>query len=304
MSLLPDFRFHPMCKDQRLTHLVFADDLMIFYKGNVASVNGVVEALKHFNAVTGLEANLEKSSIFLAGVKDNIRDQILAMTGFSIGKLPIRYLGLPLSHRKWRKMDCHALVGKITERINVTNSKKLSYAGRLQVVNVVLFSIHSFWGAAFILPQQESLWVRWVHEIYIKEDSSIWEHKAPVDSSWYWRKFNDVKQLMKDWYVQDKYRLIQDGSYSISRRYMELIGRKPKLRIAEYIWTSIALPKHRFVVWLAVQGRLLTQKRKLKLNIQVDNANCCLCVTQELESRVHLFEECAWVKNVWAELSN
>lgn len=114
---------------------------------------------------------------------------------------------------------------------------------------------------------KESLWVRWVHGIFIKEDSSIWEHKAPVYSSWYWRKLNAVKLLMKDWYVQDRYRLTQDGSYSISRSYMELIGHKPKLRIAEHIWTSIALPKHRFILWLAVQGRLrlLTQERKLRL---------------------------------------
>lgn len=109
MSLLTDFRFHPRCKEQRLTYLLFTDDLMIFCKGTVASVNRVVETLKHFSVVTGLEANLEKSSVFLAGVEDNIRDQILAMTVVSMGKLPIRYLGLPLSPRKWRKMDCHAL---------------------------------------------------------------------------------------------------------------------------------------------------------------------------------------------------
>ncbi|KAH0695979.1 hypothetical protein KY289_013461 [Solanum tuberosum] len=33
MSMLPDFRFHPMCKGLNLTHLTFADDLMIFCYG-------------------------------------------------------------------------------------------------------------------------------------------------------------------------------------------------------------------------------------------------------------------------------
>lgn len=66
MSALPDFRFHPMCKGTKLTHLIFADDLMIFCKGNVSSVSRVMEALTHFSEVTGLVANMDKSSIFLA----------------------------------------------------------------------------------------------------------------------------------------------------------------------------------------------------------------------------------------------
>ncbi|WMV37496.1 hypothetical protein MTR67_030881, partial [Solanum verrucosum] len=36
---LPDFLFHPMCKKVKLTHLIFADDLMIFCKWDVKSDN-------------------------------------------------------------------------------------------------------------------------------------------------------------------------------------------------------------------------------------------------------------------------
>ncbi|KAH0738106.1 hypothetical protein KY290_036811 [Solanum tuberosum] len=85
MSMLPDFRYHPMCKKVKLTHLIFADDLMIFCKGNLNSVNRVIEALTHFSVATGLEANLEKSSVFLAGVDEDTQNQILARTGFSVG---------------------------------------------------------------------------------------------------------------------------------------------------------------------------------------------------------------------------
>lgn len=153
MSHLPDFHFHPMCKKLKLTHLVFADDLMIFCKGDIQSVARVMEALDHFSRVTGLEANLEKSNIFLAGVNDQLRDQLILKTGVTLGVFPIKYLGLPLSSKKWSKMDCHQLIERITSRITTAYSKQLSYAGRLQLINAVLFSIHSFWGAVFILPQ-------------------------------------------------------------------------------------------------------------------------------------------------------
>ncbi|KAH0738381.1 hypothetical protein KY290_037086 [Solanum tuberosum] len=75
------------------------------------------------------------------------------MTKYSLGTLPIRYLGLPLASKKWGKMECHQLVEKITERVTNAYARKLSYTGRLQVVNAVLFSLFNFWGGVFILPQ-------------------------------------------------------------------------------------------------------------------------------------------------------
>ncbi|XP_059311443.1 uncharacterized protein LOC132063004 [Lycium ferocissimum] len=145
MSDLPDFKFHPMCKHQKLTHSVFADDLMIFCKGNKGSVLRVVEALKHFSSASGLIANMDKSSSFMAGVDDGTRQSLLEVTGFSRGAFPIKYLGLSLSPKKWNKLDCNVLIAKITDRIRNGYSKQLSYAGRLQIINVVLLSIHNFW---------------------------------------------------------------------------------------------------------------------------------------------------------------
>ncbi|XP_019256268.1 PREDICTED: uncharacterized protein LOC109234654 [Nicotiana attenuata] len=152
MSELPDFRYHPMCKETKLTHLVFADDLMIFCKENLKSIARVMEALQHFSDATGLEANIDKSSMFVAGVDEETRQNMLKITGFTLGTFPIRYLGLPLTSRKWNKMDCKQLVDKITSKITAY-TRQLSYAGRLQIIMVVLFSIYNFWSAVFILPQ-------------------------------------------------------------------------------------------------------------------------------------------------------
>lgn len=67
MNDSPDFRYHPMCKATKLTHLIFANDLMISSKGNLASITRVMEALTHFSVVIGMVANLDESNIFLAG---------------------------------------------------------------------------------------------------------------------------------------------------------------------------------------------------------------------------------------------
>lgn len=45
------------------------------------------------------------------------------------------------------------MIDKITNTIKLTYTKQLSYAGRLQIINSVFFSIYNFWGYVFILRQ-------------------------------------------------------------------------------------------------------------------------------------------------------
>lgn len=100
MGSLPDFKMHPMSKKLKLTHLIFADDLMVFCKGEVGSVKREVEALTHFSRVSGLVANMDKSSLFMVRIIEEEKQELLNITGFSEGSFPIRYLGLPLSPKK------------------------------------------------------------------------------------------------------------------------------------------------------------------------------------------------------------
>ncbi|KAK4709033.1 hypothetical protein R3W88_029958 [Solanum pinnatisectum] len=52
-------------------------------------------------------------------------------------------------------------------------------------------------------------------------------------------------------------------------------------------------PKHRFIVSLANQNRLLTKDRLIRLNIPVNNLLCGLCSRDQLETPTHLFVECS-----------
>lgn len=48
MSDLKNFKYHPMCKQLKLAQFIFADDLIIFFKGDVGSVRRVMEAIDTF----------------------------------------------------------------------------------------------------------------------------------------------------------------------------------------------------------------------------------------------------------------
>lgn len=50
--------------------------------------------------------------------------------------------------------ECMQLVEKMSTRIRSWCSRKLSYQGRLLLVNSVLMSIHIYWVRIFILPRK------------------------------------------------------------------------------------------------------------------------------------------------------
>jgi hypothetical protein len=50
--------------------------------------------------------------------------------------------------------DCDTLLEKITTRINSWLSRNLSFAGRLQLISYVLYSVQVYWSSIFILQKQ------------------------------------------------------------------------------------------------------------------------------------------------------
>jgi len=152
-STQPDFEFHPHCKKFDITHLMFADDLVIISKASPSSIQILMTAFQRFTECSGLQANLSKSQIVFGGASPSVKAECKAITGLNEGKLPCTYLGLPITASKLSKVECMTLVEKITAKITTWTSRHLSYAGRLVLVNSVLFGIFNFWAWVFMLPQ-------------------------------------------------------------------------------------------------------------------------------------------------------
>lgn len=128
------FKFHPRCSKLNITHLSFADDLLLFAKGDLASISALNQCFDQFSLASGLQANLAKSFLYFGGV--SLDDQYLftEQFDFSIGVLPFKYLGVPLSTKKLTTLQCQPLIDRIVARISSWTSKKLGTAGRIQLV--------------------------------------------------------------------------------------------------------------------------------------------------------------------------
>ncbi|KAH7866733.1 hypothetical protein Vadar_024219 [Vaccinium darrowii] len=62
------FVVHPKCRHLQITHLIFADDLFVLCGVDEGSFHLIADALSDFYLFSGLKPNMQKSSIFFAGV--------------------------------------------------------------------------------------------------------------------------------------------------------------------------------------------------------------------------------------------
>lgn len=148
-----DFKHHLGTKELDLSHLIFADDVLLFSKGDLTSVKLLMEGVHLFSSISGLQLNLSKCSVFFSKLPDEIRINILEHTGFTEGSLPITYLGLPLISGKLNSRCCTPLVQRLCDRIDKWTCRFLSIAGRLQLIKSILFAIQGYWSMYLFLPK-------------------------------------------------------------------------------------------------------------------------------------------------------
>jgi hypothetical protein len=78
-----------------ISHLLFADDTLVFCGANSDHLHYLRLLLLSFEAVSGLKINLAKSVMVPVGYVDNMGD-LACILGCGVSSLPIKYLGLLL----------------------------------------------------------------------------------------------------------------------------------------------------------------------------------------------------------------
>ncbi|XP_074305324.1 uncharacterized protein LOC141640419 [Silene latifolia] len=298
--------------------------------------------------------NKDKSEIYCNGIKGEELQVIVQMSGFRVGNFPFRYLGIPISYKRISIGDCSKLVEKMVDRIRGWGARKLSYAGRLVLVQSVLSQLHSYWARIFVIPKgiirriesicrnylwegvdqyhkapavawdkvcqdqkqgglgvincmawntaligkytwwlackEDHLWIRWVHHVYMKQQDWF-EYIPNMNTSWTWRQICKVKEKLKPGYEAGIW--APDGNaYRPDAGYRWLVGEHAKVEWYPVIWNRMNWPKHSFIAWLLVLGRLLTKDRLVRFGV-INDGGCELC-GEEVETVEHLFFECRY----------
>jgi hypothetical protein len=117
---------------------------LFFFEANVSSIKVIKDVLADFEELSGLRSNPAKSSFYCSGILDRLKNTLLSDLQMKKGNFPVRYLGVPLISASLSSVDCGVLVDRIIGRMDSWLSKNLSYAGRLQLLSSVLYSLQFY----------------------------------------------------------------------------------------------------------------------------------------------------------------
>ncbi|GJZ03831.1 hypothetical protein Tco_0537106 [Tanacetum coccineum] len=180
------FTYHRFCSEMELINLCFADDLFLFAHGDLHSAKIIMDLLDEFKSISGLTPSLPKSTAYFCNVLNHAKLAILQIMPFEEGRLPVKYLGVPLvpSILVYKAGSMKKGKSKVAWEV-VCLPKDESGLGirRLDLFNKALMATH-IWK---LLTMKESLWAwrkvlqlrpfirKFVwHKIGVGNHTSIW----------------------------------------------------------------------------------------------------------------------------------
>ncbi|XP_074288949.1 uncharacterized protein LOC141614094 [Silene latifolia] len=261
--------------------------------------------------MSGLCANPEKTNIYMGGVRDDIKKGILQATGFMEGDFPFRYLGVPLNDGKLNKGMFADLLNRVQKALQHWSTYKLSYAGKIRLLNSVIFGMEQYWCSTLLIPKGEgglnikkvlawnkcilgkwiweldkesgSLWFEW-HLKYNIKYRSIWTAPSKTNHSESWRSILKVRDEL----------LLHTGDIQTAKQFLSSCVHQGKLQLhllydkfrqcmnpvswARVVWQRAIQPKHSVFLILAMQKKLATIDQLNCRGIQLVN-RCVLCKT-------------------------
>ncbi|KAL9663301.1 hypothetical protein QQ045_028141 [Rhodiola kirilowii] len=141
-------------KDRSIVGNVCLAQQIVSGSGRCSSITALKESLDSFLQCSGLAVNFDKSQLFLAGFSEDKKNWIERMALSSVSDLPVRYLGVPLTHKSISAYDCSIIIQRITGRLNCWSNRLLSRAGRRLLIISVLQAIVFYWAQICILPKK------------------------------------------------------------------------------------------------------------------------------------------------------
>lgn len=129
----------------RVSHVFFADDLVLFAEANVEIVALMRKSMDSFCSISGQKVSYEKSCAFVSSnVGYNVAKQLTDICGSPLTSDLGKYLGVPLIHRRVNNCTYQYLVDKVANRLAAWKSRTLSLAGRLTLIKSVTWSIPNY----------------------------------------------------------------------------------------------------------------------------------------------------------------
>ena len=138
--------------EMNVSHLLFADDTIIFCEARKEHLTHLGWILAWFEAASGLRINLAKSELIPIGEIEDIEEMAVELD-CRVGSLPVKYLGLPLGARHKALTMWDGVEERMRRRLALWKRHYLSKGGRITLIKSTLANIPSYQLSLFRMPQ-------------------------------------------------------------------------------------------------------------------------------------------------------
>ena len=135
-----------------VTHLLFADDSIVFLEGSRANTEALKGILASYEAASGQRVNLQKSSIFFGmGCQEEVKAELKGALGVESEALSERYLGLPTLVGRSKEGTFKYVTESSKKKVSGLKGQGLSKAAREVLVKSGLQAVPTFTMSCFQL---------------------------------------------------------------------------------------------------------------------------------------------------------
>lgn len=178
-----------------ITHLQYADDVVLFLDNDVNSVRGVRRVLKCFKLLSGLKINSHKSQLY--GFSDNADNvQMWAnILGCEVGLGAFKYLGANIGESPRLISYWDPLIKKVDLKLKSWDAESISMAGRLILIKSALDSLPTYWFSLYKIPETLIKKLEQVRRSFLWGSRSVGDSKRKRMHLIKWEKVCSSKQV-------------------------------------------------------------------------------------------------------------
>lgn len=136
-----------------VTHLQYADDIMITVEGSDLDIVNLKFLLLCFEEMSGLKINFDKSEVIVMGYSEAEQQRIADNLNCRLATFPIEYLGMPLSDSKVLLTAFDPLMGKVAARAEPWCGRFTSKGSKTVLIDSNLSSLPMYMMGMYILPE-------------------------------------------------------------------------------------------------------------------------------------------------------
>jgi hypothetical protein len=152
LGLLQGIKMARMCPS--ITHLFFADDVIIFARAKANEAGVILKCLNTYSSWSGQNINVSKSAIFFSrNCSSSSKDAVNGILHLALLPSKAKYLGIPLLMHRRKKDSFIELKDRILAKISGWKAKLLSQAARTTLVKSVVNAIPTYLMSMFLLPK-------------------------------------------------------------------------------------------------------------------------------------------------------